>query len=130
MIGSQHIHHITDIFVDIDTLWTKFKENENICVFLSLCQLPSDYNHRENIIGTALAAGVPFMFWPLSGQWDCESLHKEFNDGLFSCDKSHWPGKVHQQRKVQPDWNYCAMLWDDLSIQPPDVNNPLQAAVE
>ncbi|MCI5125574.1 MAG: hypothetical protein D3925_14150 [Candidatus Electrothrix sp. AR5] len=118
----EELHCIHKFPVKCEELFIKLGTHERF--FVSLSVFPEKPDHVQQLFGAMLAAGLPFVFWPLESLDNFNTLHQELKICLSDQDSSLWPQKVYQRRRECDDWNDLQMLSDTPNCLPPDVNYP------
>nr|VFK26481.1 MAG: Trypsin-like peptidase domain-containing protein [Candidatus Kentron sp. MB]VFK30357.1 MAG: Trypsin-like peptidase domain-containing protein [Candidatus Kentron sp. MB]VFK75184.1 MAG: Trypsin-like peptidase domain-containing protein [Candidatus Kentron sp. MB] len=132
-VQKEHLHCLLNDQGDYETLdYEILFDNLDLTarVFLALCALPADYEHREALFGTVLAAGLPFIFWSIEAPSDPDALHRELEVWLCTHNTRQWPEKLLQRRKEQATWNDLMMLYDNPEHRPPDFDYAARAPDE
>jgi hypothetical protein len=142
-LGSAHVHCLFDAAYSCETLRDNLLPQQRVLVFLALFRLSGGDRGFEDLFSTALAAGLPFMFWPI--HWPLDARHPDFQtlrrhilNWIRRTDVMDWPEKLFGKRrpckrkskKVQPDWNDLMLLWDDAEHLPPPLQHRLQSPEE
>lgn len=121
---ANHIYPILEVKAGDQTFYDEL--TENIYVLLDLFPIPriSAVDHYREIIGVALAAGLPFAFWPL--QPCAEDFLQQISNELSKCDFADWPSKLKKWRaSTDSIWHDVQMLWDNPENLPPDTGYSL-----
>ncbi|MCP4702495.1 MAG: hypothetical protein GY862_37400, partial [Gammaproteobacteria bacterium] len=115
---------------------TLLEELENSArAFVTLTPMPpaGDRDKMFEILGTMLAAGIPFAFWILR---DCEEPEEPVRALLDAHDCGCWPREILQRRKMESGsnqekqlWRHMNVLWDDPRRRPPQ-GDPLTAPID
>jgi len=112
---------------------TLFDELEDSAwVFLALTPMPPTQGRKQmvEVMGTMLAAGIPFAFWTLEEPKQVENLREQIYHLLKQSVPENWPKEILQCRKnhkSEPLWNNINLLWDNPNRLPPDTDYLLEA---
>jgi hypothetical protein len=141
-LRAANVHCLFDSTLPCEDLKPDL-ENRSIFVFSAMFPLPWGGGHVEDLFGTALAAGLPFMFWPI--HWPQDNVHPDFNilkrsilNWTRRTEVTAWPERLFEKRrpqriksrKVQLFWTDLMLLWDNPKHLPPPLWHPLQPPQE
>ena len=123
-LHGANIHIILDHTVCGPTFYDQLTPDTYALVTLFTFPRISTTDLYRDIIGVALAAGLPFAFWPL--QSCAEDLCPQISSKLAEHDVADWPDMLKQWRTA-PDsyWYEVQMLWDNPEKLPPDIDYSL-----
>lgn len=124
-LGANQVCAVLDTDMPCQTFYDQL--TSNLCLLLVLFSFSrtTAVDFCREMIGTALAAGLPFAFWPL--QPCAEKMLQQIPAKLSEYNIADWPATLkHWRVSSDSSWHDVQMLWDNPENLPPDIDYLLE----